>query len=342
MKWKGGFVCEFIEIESEKRHDRDQGGGVHGNAIFSKYDLDFRVLDHKHQPFDWDKDGDKLNEPRKGRRVTLVAEIKTSFGPPILCYCVHLEVFCGLIGRVNQFSEILSDSVIHASTHPYQLILGDLNTKSHSIARLSSFSRDRYCVLSLGMSESEWWDKNLLSWHACSGDTNVYLQYVLTDARNPGFYDPWHPSYDVTMKYPKHYALYSAKLDWTLVRGFDVINRWKGNDDYSASDHKYLMVEVVFDDYSIASDTEGMAWTVWQMRRKEWKKRLEKDVESKRARGGKGRELLENGYKDRLFELTAFVGGRDVIFSHMDNLWDEMEKSGSANKLKLRDGQTGK
>src|SRR6185295_16429670 len=76
-----------------------------------------------------------------------------------------------------QFSEILPDSVIHASTHPYQLILGDLNTKSHSIARLSSFSRDRYCVLSLGMSESEWWDKNLLSWHACSGDTNVYLKY---------------------------------------------------------------------------------------------------------------------------------------------------------------------
>ena len=67
MKWKGGFVCEFIEIESETRRDRDQGGGVHGNAIFSKYDVDFRVLGHSHQPFNWDKDGDKLNEPRKGR-----------------------------------------------------------------------------------------------------------------------------------------------------------------------------------------------------------------------------------------------------------------------------------
>ncbi|CAG8505082.1 3760_t:CDS:2 [Paraglomus brasilianum] len=316
MKWKGGFVCEFIEIESEKRHDRDQGGGVHGNAIFSKYDVDFRVLDHKHQPFNWEKDCDKLNEPRKGRRVTLVAEIKTAFGPPILCYCVHLEVFCGLIGRVNQFSEILSDSVIHASTHPYQLILGDLNTKSHSIARLSSFSRDRYCVLSLGMSESEWWDKNLLSWHACSGDTNMYLKYggiwpvfalartalsgftpkVLTDARNPGFYDPWHPFYDVTINYPRYYALYSAKLDWTLVRGFNVIKRWIGNDDYSASDHKYLMIEVVFDDYSIASDTEGMAWEVWRMRRKEWKKRLEKEVESKRVRGSKGRVVQWIGF----------------------------------------------
>jgi hypothetical protein len=67
MKWKGGFVCEFVEIESDKRRDRDQGGGVHGNAIFTKYDVDFRVLDHKYQPFDWGKDGDKLNEPRKGR-----------------------------------------------------------------------------------------------------------------------------------------------------------------------------------------------------------------------------------------------------------------------------------
>jgi hypothetical protein len=40
---------------------------VHGNAIFSKLDIDFRVVNHKHHPFDWEKDGDRLREPRVGR-----------------------------------------------------------------------------------------------------------------------------------------------------------------------------------------------------------------------------------------------------------------------------------
>lgn len=35
-----------------------QGGGLHGNAILSKYDLtDIRAIVHAHQPIDWDKEG---------------------------------------------------------------------------------------------------------------------------------------------------------------------------------------------------------------------------------------------------------------------------------------------
>jgi hypothetical protein len=29
--------------------------------------MEFRVVDHKHHPFDWEKDGDALREPRIGR-----------------------------------------------------------------------------------------------------------------------------------------------------------------------------------------------------------------------------------------------------------------------------------
>ncbi|ORZ26604.1 hypothetical protein BCR41DRAFT_202637 [Lobosporangium transversale] len=64
----GGFVPEFWELEHPGRKDRDQGGGVHGNAILSKWPINgFRALDHVHHAYEWEKDGLKLNEPRIGR-----------------------------------------------------------------------------------------------------------------------------------------------------------------------------------------------------------------------------------------------------------------------------------
>ncbi|RIA97942.1 Endonuclease/exonuclease/phosphatase [Glomus cerebriforme] len=309
LKWKGGFVCEFLELESEVRSERDQGGGLHGNAIFTKHDITFRVLDHKYHPMDWDEDGEKLNEPRKGKRYTLVGEVETSIGPPILCYCVHLEVFCGIIGRISQFSDILLDSISNVQTHPYQLIFGDLNTMGHSIARLSpKFCQDRYRFLSLGITESEWWDKNLFDWHIKDGEINLKLQSgglkifnallsllsfqdnnydlekvtlsgftidVLKSARNPGFYDPWSCTNDITFHNPNYFGLFKAKLDWTLLHGFEVVNRWIGNHDYKASDHKYLMVEIKFD------DLQDMNGEVWEKRRTHWKNNSGENNENK-------------------------------------------------------------
>ncbi|PKY39399.1 hypothetical protein RhiirA4_538071 [Rhizophagus irregularis] len=314
LKWKGGFVCEFLELENEIRSERDQGGGVHGNAIFTKYDITFRVLDHKYHPMDWNKDGEKLNEPREGKRYTLVAEVKTPFGPPILCYCVHLEVFSGIIGRISQFSDILLDSTSNIQTHPYQLIFGDLNTLGHSIARLSpKFCRDRYRILSLGITESEWWDKNLFDWHLKDGEINLKLQSggfkifkslfslkndcclkekelsivttlsgfpidVLKSARNPGFYDPWSCTNDITIHNPNYFGLFKAKLDWTLLRGFDVVNRWIGNHDYNASDHKYLMVDIKFDD--LQDMVDGKDKEIWEKRRIYWKNKTQENKKS--------------------------------------------------------------
>lgn len=64
----GGFVPEFWELEHVGRKDRDQGGGVHGNAILSRWPINgFRVLDHVHHAYEWERDGMKLNEPRLGR-----------------------------------------------------------------------------------------------------------------------------------------------------------------------------------------------------------------------------------------------------------------------------------
>ncbi|KAF9419985.1 hypothetical protein BGZ76_004176 [Entomortierella beljakovae] len=172
----GGFVPEFCELEHPKRKDRDQGGGVHGNAIFSKWPINgFRVLDHVHHAYEWERDGLKLNEPRLGRRFTIVADVQTPFGP-LLCYSAHLEVFTGIIGRISALSDILADSTLYADKYPYQILFGDLNTISHSIARLAkTISTDQYRVASIGSHEAEWWDKNLWSWHVEDGEFNLAL-----------------------------------------------------------------------------------------------------------------------------------------------------------------------
>lgn len=34
------FVCEFEELRSPLRSQRDQGGGVHGNGILTRFDME--------------------------------------------------------------------------------------------------------------------------------------------------------------------------------------------------------------------------------------------------------------------------------------------------------------
>lgn len=67
---------EFEELHSELRNARSQGGGVHGNAILSKFDFaGWHVLEHSHHPIDWEAAPEaqphKLaaKEPRRGRWV---------------------------------------------------------------------------------------------------------------------------------------------------------------------------------------------------------------------------------------------------------------------------------
>ena len=42
------FLCEFEELRSPLRDASSQGGGVHGNAILSRFDMsDARVIQHR-------------------------------------------------------------------------------------------------------------------------------------------------------------------------------------------------------------------------------------------------------------------------------------------------------
>jgi endonuclease/exonuclease/phosphatase family metal-dependent hydrolase len=88
------FVCEFEELLSPVRDASLQGGGVHGNAILSKYDItSWSILEHSHHPVDWNDPTHPRcqKEPRRGRRLTLAADIATPLGS-LRVYTVHLEV----------------------------------------------------------------------------------------------------------------------------------------------------------------------------------------------------------------------------------------------------------
>ncbi|KAI8367759.1 Endonuclease/exonuclease/phosphatase [Blakeslea trispora] len=302
LKLLGGFLCEFEELDSPVRSLRDQGGGVHGNAILSKYDVDFRVLAHRKTAFDWSNYGHSLKEPRRGQRSTLVGTVKAPSLPPIVCYCVHLEVFTGIIDRISNFSDIFEDAASQADKYPHQIIGGDLNTMAHSIVRLSpKYARDRYRFMSLGDTESNWFDRHVMAvYRDPQHEYNLRLAAAgfpfsmapvrvirsiwrllgslklfewisgfdletLKRARNPGFYDPWDPD-EITLHNPDYFQLFKAKLDWTMVRCMDVRQKMIGNRNYNMSDHAYLMVKVTPD----APEKIANAHEVWKMRRKQW------------------------------------------------------------------------
>lgn len=167
LKMRCIFLCEFEELYSEKlRSKRTQGGGVHGNGILTWWDVErVEVIDHV-EIFNWERDGDKLNEPRRGSRRSLACFLRHPFFPErkMIVYSVHLEVFCGIFGRLRQFSQILEHSRANLSAYPHQMILGDLNTMAHGLARfLPKYCCDVMRWRSVGWSEAEWWQRNLFS-----------------------------------------------------------------------------------------------------------------------------------------------------------------------------------
>lgn len=257
----GAVAIEFQELESPCRTAEQQGGGLHGNAIYSKFDMRCRVIDHVHQPYNWPRDGMLLGEPRLGRRCTLAAEIQIPGGhPPLLAYSAHFECFTGISGRVGQLCDLLQDSKESAREFPHQLIFGDFNTFAHSLARLSPrYANGWYRFRSLGLTEPEWWVKNILSWYPDNHNTQGYNKRLLDEGDpkntlfaddilgasvNPGWWDPFDPIKDITIS--NHAGWMTAKVDWAFVRQMKVIRHWMVNRDFAASDHRCLVVEVEY------------------------------------------------------------------------------------------------
>ena len=227
---------------------------MHGNAILSKYDFVPYVIGHGYHPVNWEKAGEGLREPRKGERAVLAADISVPELPTsVICYCLHLEVFCGIIGRLKQFADVFEDSHKRRAQgkHHYQIIMGDLNTMAHGIARLSpKYCKDFLRFWSIGHSEGSFWDKYLF--YTLHDDTDDLINYKLlplhprhfsikelNPLRNSYFYDPFITDIDMTLS--NYYGFYTGKLDWCLFRGFSVIKKGMCNVDYGSSDHRMLV-----------------------------------------------------------------------------------------------------
>ncbi|KAL4443466.1 hypothetical protein ABPG75_011203 [Micractinium tetrahymenae] len=236
------FLCEFEELRSPLRDARSQGGGVHGNAILSKYDFtDVAVVRHRTHPVDWNNPAHPLarREPRRGERAVLRATVATPQGP-LVVYNAHLEVFCGLLARIAQLSDIFADARAMADAgFQHQTILGDMNTMAHGIARLSpNYCCDHMRFRSIGMDEAMVWHRHVLpvldTRYAPSGDSN-----------------PFDPRLTVTLDNPAYrwfgLSLMKGKLDWVLLRRLRAARQAVGNDGYQLSDHKWLAAEVAFD-----------------------------------------------------------------------------------------------
>ena len=214
LKMKCVFLVEFEELFSPLREEDTQGGGVHGNAILSRFDLDPYIVEHIEHPLNWAVEGHFLGEPRVGQRAILAARVKVPGLPTeVICYCLHLEVFCGILGRLKQFSDVLENSndEIAERENYYQIIMGDLNTMAHGLARLSpKYCRDFLRIWSLGSSEGSFWYKylfNVLHNGSKKGINHklfsLYPRHFslrqLQNLRNNYFYDPYCVHSDMTL-----------------------------------------------------------------------------------------------------------------------------------------------
>lgn len=272
------FLCEFEELRSPNRDQLSQGGGVHGNAIMTKYDItDIAVVPHRIHPVDWNDQSHPLaqREPRRGQRAVLRCTMSTPQGPFVV-YCAHLEVFCGMLDRIAQLADILLDSKATIDKgYFHQAILGDLNTMAHGIARLSpSHCCDMMRFRSIGYDEASMWQRYVIEVYdarylperdsstedadnvrsAAPIEANKHLvgwgmeREVALDALNPAFSCPFDEK-TITLDNPKYkffgISLMAGKLDWMLVRRVKVLNTKVGNDDYALSDHKWLSADVM-------------------------------------------------------------------------------------------------
>eukprot|EP01024_Parvocaulis_polyphysoides_P012591 TRINITY_DN14591_c0_g1_i4.p4 TRINITY_DN14591_c0_g1~~TRINITY_DN14591_c0_g1_i4.p4 ORF type:complete len:144 (-),score=26.45 TRINITY_DN14591_c0_g1_i4:422-853(-) len=136
----------------------------------------------------------------------------------------------------------------------------------HGFARLSPYyCMDKMRYMTIGQSEARWWDENIFSQKLLPGQKyNTKLielgmsQQVAQDALNPGFWDPWDVDEESTLDIFYFFNvlhLMRGKLDWLLLRGdLAVAKKEIGNQDYSASDHKYLLAELTIHDKNVGEE----------------------------------------------------------------------------------------
>eukprot|EP01130_Rhizamoeba_saxonica_P003793 TRINITY_DN1573_c0_g1_i1.p1 TRINITY_DN1573_c0_g1~~TRINITY_DN1573_c0_g1_i1.p1 ORF type:complete len:249 (-),score=53.24 TRINITY_DN1573_c0_g1_i1:24-770(-) len=241
------FVTEFVEIHSYKRTKLMQGGGVHGNAILSVFPLeDIIAGTHAYQPYSWEG---HISQPRRGGRAWVGASIVTPDGV-VRCYSLHLEVFCGIAGRVNQLMEVMEDAEVNYNNGIVnQIIGGDFNTVCHGFFRylpitIHSLPDLKMRWNTMGTSEQQWFQTNVFNEPVNEPvlyDDNGDVCQILPIARR--FNDP----FDIDVDYTFSIIWQRGKIDWILSSHLQVQDYHRGDPEIlgssGLSDHLYLYVE---------------------------------------------------------------------------------------------------
>lgn len=223
----GYFGVEFYEIDTSSRSPDLAGGGVHGNALLSRYRPKWVERVELPQQFDWQSPpawarAIARREERIGGRFALCAGFELEHGSHELTVCsVHLEDKDGGVeGRIAQFQHLLQ--VLPRQGSGSQLIIGgDLNTLDNWVTRILTLGRT---TQSGGkpwyVPECRWWKERVLP--------------------STGLSDPF-PCSNTTYE---RALIYREKLDWILLSDeLQVLER--GVEDYHGSDHRPLWVDIV-------------------------------------------------------------------------------------------------
>lgn len=259
-------MTEFDELDSPLRGPSDAGGGAHGNAILTRLDFLAPPRAVPHPPaLDWNAAtvAHKLaaREPRRGGRVALAADLALPRGRgtagtrTLTVLSAHLEVFCGALPRLRQLASLFDevkrvdgDAAARGAPPPAVALLADLNTMAHSIVRLSPHYAQGSRWRTLGWTEAAFLEAAVVARARPRLLRRLGADPDDPTLRNPGLVCPF-PVDTETLANPAFAwrggrSLVRGKLDWALLRGLDVLSATTSNDDYGASDHRALVVDV--------------------------------------------------------------------------------------------------
>ncbi|KAA6383261.1 MAG: hypothetical protein EZS28_021213 [Streblomastix strix] len=267
------FVPEFKEFSSPIRPKSNQGGGIHGNALLTKFNYS-KIFSVKHTPvFDWNEDkGMSYQEPREGGRVAVGAIIDTPLGQ-ILTYSTHLEPFGGCKQRQAQIDDVLKSAQDELSQQQNEsninkkivsiLIGGDFNTMLSGIGRLSFYFLPLQPTLSLnsikqrrlhhfGHTEAECLDQHIRSWvqgkidKKQKDDDNAIhpLLQNITDPFNKNGSEWTYSAYNGLFQHKLDFIYYSPQNEYDRKQGLGLRCIEKNIGTGKESDHQFITISL--------------------------------------------------------------------------------------------------
>ena len=220
----GYFSTEFVEIDTPMRSERLAGGGVHGNGILTRIQLQRCYRMEMPQFYDWESPPVSVilqpyAEKRIGKRFAMGADFQID-GIPLTICCAHLEnAGGGVAGRFKQFQVLAEKIEESAPGNGVAIIAGDFNTLDNWQSRLTGYTNAAEASgKPWHVPECRWWADKLLP--------------------ETGFKDPFSCT-DWTLK---RGGFYREKLDWVTVKGCEITDQGMG--DFNTSDHRPIWADI--------------------------------------------------------------------------------------------------